>query len=144
MRKIYLFLIIILGTTKIFSQTDEQENRFKTLKSAFFNEKSEKEKLKIADQYMDLAIEIDSKLNIAKANYMLANHYNVKNENEKALSYYNKSILFSKDLDKKLFPVVPMTEKSYLLYKMRRVNEALESFFIAEKYAKKLSLKLSD
>ncbi len=127
-----LLPFILLGQNK----NNFNNLSYDELRNTFLSEENNNQKkILIANAYLNKAKEENEDIQIARAYYMFA-MTSFDNDDNKAIEYLDKAILYSKDLNDKGLPAVTYFQKARILQKQLRYKEAVNCFILAEKDSK--------
>lgn len=132
-----LFKILFLSLIPFFlgaqtSKNDLTELSYKKLGKLYFdNENNPKKQIIYTNAYMARAIKENKNIEKARANYQMALLY-YKSDKNKAISYLDSVIKYSKDSKDKFFPAAAYCEKGDFLKKQFKFKEAMNSYKLAE------------
>ena len=113
------------------------DSSYEDLKQLFIKSQGNDKKQKIfANSYIKRARFNNSTINLSRGYYLMSLIY----EGNEAIKYLDSSIVFSIQTNDLKFPALSYSRKAYELKKQFRFSEALDNFFMAEKYAKKNNL----
>lgn len=132
-----LFKILFLWLIPFFlgaqtSKNDLTELSYKKLGKLYFdNENNPKKQIIYTNAYMARAIKENKNIEKARANYQMALLY-YKSDKNKAISYLDSVIKYSKDSKDKFFPAAAYCEKGDFLKKQFKFKEAMDSYKLAE------------
>ncbi|WP_394773439.1 helix-turn-helix domain-containing protein [Flavobacterium sp.] len=135
-----LFKILFLSLLPLFvcAQTPERDHTelsYKKLSNLYFdNENNPKKQIIYTNAYMARAIKENNNIQKARANYQMALLY-YKSDKNKAISYLDSVIKYSKDSKDKFFPAAAYCEKADFLKKQFKFKEAMDNYKLAEKIA---------
>ncbi|MCL9807363.1 AraC family transcriptional regulator [Flavobacterium amniphilum] len=137
------FYLISIIENPVFSQTNSskfQHLSYDELKRHYFEVvKTNTEKRELADLYIKKGIKENNRIKIARGYYYTAILF-YENNPEKAITYLDSVIKYSKNNPDKSFPLSGYREKAYMLRKLYKYEEAIENYMLAEKLAKKTNL----
>ncbi|MBS7254034.1 helix-turn-helix domain-containing protein [Flavobacterium branchiicola] len=131
-------LLILLFPVFLFAQIDKNDLKklsYDDLHDLYFNNiGNQKKQILYTNAYMAKAIEENSNIRKAKANYQIALFY-YKSEKNKAIQYLDSVIKYSKGTNDKFFPTAAYCEKADLLKFQFKFKEAMLNYNLAEKNA---------
>ncbi|WP_263361657.1 helix-turn-helix domain-containing protein [Flavobacterium collinsii] len=129
------FLLLPLFTYAQTSKSDLRELSYEKLSDLYFdNVNNPKKQVVYTNAYMARAIKENSNIEKARANYQMALLY-YKSDKNKAISYLDSVIKYSKDSKDKFFPTAAYCEKADFLKKQFKFKEAMDNYKLAEKIA---------
>jgi AraC-like DNA-binding protein len=136
--KYVVFCFFMLQMVAQTPKKDLTELPYDSIRDLFFGTINKTLKLQYANAYLIKAKKENIEIRIAKGYFFISK----LNQSEKALSYLDSAVKFSKNSKDMNFPCVAYSEKGQVYRKMHKTKESLENFFNAEKYAKINNLDL--
>ncbi|MRX69338.1 AraC-type DNA-binding protein [Flavobacterium resistens] len=138
LNKLFNFSLVLLFPFLSFSQTSQKDLTklsYKELNNLYFdNENNPKKQILFTNAYMAKAKRENNNIAKARGNYQIALLYYLKDEN-KAISYLDSVIKYSKNTNDKFFPAAAYCEKADFLKKQFKFKEAMDNYNLAEKIA---------
>jgi len=137
--KTVLFVLfpLFLWSQSVTNNKPILDSSYEDLKQAYIkSEGNDKKQKNFANAYIRRARFNNSEINLSRGYYLMSLMY----EGNKAIQYLDSSIVFSIQTDDLKFPALSYSKKAYELKKQFRFSEALDNFFMAEKYAKNNNL----
>lgn len=104
---------------------------YKDLRKSYFDIKNKPTQIVYAEAYLKKAQNENKPMQIARAYYM----FSIMNKENKAISYLDSVIKYSKNENDPFFPVSAFCEKAIIYKKLCKFKEAMNCYLVAEKYA---------
>jgi len=144
-KQILLWVTLFIFWTKVFGyqkdiQENDKKNQYRALRGKIYQvlEDSSKRDVKTAYQYLNLARANKDSLLVADAYYYLAR----TPDTDKAHTYNDSVILFSRNLNNNMYPFLAYEEKAKMYYHAFNYKKAFDYYLKSTEEAKKYNKEL--